>query len=91
MRVQYERKHQYLRYLSERGVEAEKLELVETSIRKLSTKIRISIQVVGTISNKINQLRDGELWLRVCEIISGYVFAALFIYLFCFEILLLSM
>ncbi|KAG6505349.1 hypothetical protein ZIOFF_037705 [Zingiber officinale] len=71
MRVQYERKRQDLRYLSERGAEAEKLEAVETSIRKLSTKIRISIQVAGTISNKINQLRDGELWLRVCEIING--------------------
>ncbi|XP_074563546.1 uncharacterized protein LOC141820171 [Curcuma longa] len=72
MRVQYERKRQYLRYLSERGAETEKLEAVESSIRKLSTKIRISIQVAGTISNKINQLRDGELWLRVCEIISGF-------------------
>ncbi|XP_074556506.1 uncharacterized protein LOC141812374 isoform X2 [Curcuma longa] len=72
MRVHYERKREYLRYLSERGAEAEKLEAVETSIRKLSTKIRISIQVVSTISNKINQLRDGELWLRVCEIIRGF-------------------
>ncbi|XP_042446088.1 protein ROLLING AND ERECT LEAF 2-like [Zingiber officinale] len=72
MRVHYERKHEHLRYLSERGAEAEKLEAVETSIRKLSTKIRISIQVASTISNKINQLRDGELWLRVCEIIRGF-------------------
>lgn len=91
MRVQYERKRQYLRYLSERGAEAEKLEAVETSIRKLSTKIRISIKVVSTISNKINQLRDGELWLRVCEIIRGYVFIyCVLFYLFVFEILLVD-
>ncbi|CAD5187410.1 unnamed protein product [Musa acuminata subsp. malaccensis] len=73
IRVLYDRKCEYLRRLSERGAEAEKLEAVEISIRKLSTKIRIAIQVVGTISSKINQLRDEELWPQINELIQGYV------------------
>ena len=75
MRVLYERKHEHLRHLSERGAEAEKIEAVEIFIRKLSTKIRIAIQVVGTISSKISQLRDEELWPQVNELIHGYVTA----------------
>lgn len=73
MRVLYERKLQYLTHLSERGAEAERLGAVETTIRKLSTKIRVAIQVVNTVSSKISQLRDEELWLLIKELISGYV------------------
>ncbi|KAG6527290.1 protein ALTERED PHOSPHATE STARVATION RESPONSE 1-like [Zingiber officinale] len=72
MRVLYERKHQCLSHLSERGAEAEKLEAVETTMRKISTKLRVAIQVVDTISSKICQLRDGELWLLVKELITGF-------------------
>ncbi|XP_009392341.2 protein ALTERED PHOSPHATE STARVATION RESPONSE 1 [Musa acuminata AAA Group] len=73
MRVLYERKHEHLRHLSERGAEAEKIEAVEIFIRKLSTKIRIAIQVVSTISSKISQLRDEELWPQVNELIHGFM------------------
>ncbi|KAG6502882.1 protein ALTERED PHOSPHATE STARVATION RESPONSE 1-like [Zingiber officinale] len=72
MRVLYERKLQYSRHLSERGAEAERLDAVETTIRKLSTKIRVAIQVVDTVSSKISQLRDEELWLLIKELISGF-------------------
>ena len=72
MRTLYEQNRERLRHLSERGAEAEKVEAVETSNRKLSTKIRIAIQVVGTISSKISQLRDEELWPQVRELIDGY-------------------
>ncbi|WOK94649.1 hypothetical protein Cni_G03354 [Canna indica] len=73
MRVLYERKREHLRHLIERGSEAEKIEAVENKIKKLSTKIRIAIQVVGTISSKISQLRDDELWPEVRELIQGFM------------------
>ncbi|CAL9147731.1 protein ALTERED PHOSPHATE STARVATION RESPONSE 1-like [Musa acuminata AAA Group] len=73
MRTLYEQNRERLRHLSERGAEAEKVEAVETSNRKLSTKIRIAIQVVGTISSKISQLRDEELWPQVRELIDGFM------------------
>lgn len=73
MRVVFDGKCEQLKHLSERGAEAEKLEAVEASIRKLTTKIRIAIQVVDTISRKINQLRDEELFPQIIELIEGYV------------------
>ncbi|WOL18906.1 hypothetical protein Cni_G27703 [Canna indica] len=72
MRVLYDRKREQLKHLSERGAEAEKLEAVGTFMRKLSTKIRIAIKVVDTISSKISQLRDGELWPQTIELIQGF-------------------
>lgn len=53
------------------GAEAEKLESVEVFIRKLSVKIQIAIQIVGSISSKINRVRDEELYPQVIELIHG--------------------
>ncbi|ONK72852.1 uncharacterized protein A4U43_C04F24040 [Asparagus officinalis] len=71
MRLLHERNSKRLRHLAERGAEAQKLEEVQNLIRKLSTKIRIRIQVVDSISNKINKLRDEELWPQIDELIQG--------------------
>lgn len=73
MRLLHEKNCERLRYLADRGAEAQKLEDVEKFIKKLSTKIKIAIQVVDSISNKINMLRDNELWPRISELIEGYV------------------
>ena len=70
--MQYDKKREELKVLYERGAEAQKLEVIETSIRKLSTKISVAIQVVNAISKKINKLRDEELWPQTCELIQGY-------------------
>ncbi|KAG6526546.1 hypothetical protein ZIOFF_016536 [Zingiber officinale] len=52
--------------------EAEKLASVEVFIRKLSLRIQIAIQIVGSISCKINQVRDEELYPQVIELIHGF-------------------
>uniref|UniRef100_A0A0E0B633 DUF632 domain-containing protein n=1 Tax=Oryza glumipatula TaxID=40148 RepID=A0A0E0B633_9ORYZ len=71
MRALYDRQREELKILDEKGAEADKLEATERSIRKLSTKISIAIQVVNTISDKISKLRDEELWPQTCELIQG--------------------
>uniref|UniRef100_A0A0E0M460 DUF632 domain-containing protein n=1 Tax=Oryza punctata TaxID=4537 RepID=A0A0E0M460_ORYPU len=71
MRALYDRQREELKMLDEKGAEADKLEATERSIRKLSTKISIAIQVVNTISDKISKLRDEELWPQTCELIQG--------------------
>lgn len=71
MRVLYDRKCQELRHLDERGAEAHQIEAIEASIRKLSTRISIAIQIVNTISTKINKLRDEELWPQICQFVQG--------------------
>ncbi|KAL5221610.1 hypothetical protein ABZP36_026323 [Zizania latifolia] len=71
MRVLYDQKREELKVLYGRGAEAHKLEATEIHIRKLSTKISVAIQVVNTISKKINNLRDEELWPQTCELIQG--------------------
>ncbi|KAL6646317.1 hypothetical protein ACP70R_017925 [Stipagrostis hirtigluma subsp. patula] len=72
IRVQYDKKRQELKNLDRKGAEAHKLEAVEICIRKLSTKISVAIQVVNTISARINKLRDEELWPQTCELIQGF-------------------
>lgn len=71
MRVAHERKSRKLKRLDERGAEAHKVDSTRSMIRSLSTKIRISIQVVEKISLKINKLRDDELWPQLNELIQG--------------------
>ncbi|XP_010941397.1 uncharacterized protein [Elaeis guineensis] len=71
MRALYDRKCKQLKRLSERGEEAHKLEAVQILIRKLSTKIRMAIQIVDSISQKISKLRDDELWPQISELIQG--------------------
>ncbi|KAA3460888.1 DUF632 domain-containing protein/DUF630 domain-containing protein [Gossypium australe] len=71
MRVAYDRKSHKLRRLDQRGAEANKIESTRNTIRGLSTKIRIAIQVVDKISVTINKIRDEELWPLLNELIEG--------------------
>ncbi|KAK8314926.1 hypothetical protein V6Z12_D01G205600 [Gossypium hirsutum] len=71
MRVAYDRKCRKLKRLDERGAEANKVDSTRNIIRSLSTKIRISIQVVDKISVTINKIRDEELWPLLNELIEG--------------------
>lgn len=72
MRLLLRRSHKELRHMIERGAEAHKIDSTRSLIDKLSTKIRIAIQVVHSISKKINRLRDEELWPRMTELVLGY-------------------
>ena len=68
----YEQKRRRLKRFEERGADGRKVGPTEVNIRKLSTKIKVAIQVVDSISNRINQLRDEELWPQLVELIHGY-------------------
>ncbi|KAJ9550198.1 hypothetical protein OSB04_014243 [Centaurea solstitialis] len=71
MRLVHEEKKRRLRRLDEKGAEPHKVDATRTLVRSLSTKIRIAIQVVDKISEKINSLRDEELWPQLNEFIEG--------------------
>ncbi|XP_020580034.1 uncharacterized protein LOC110024414 [Phalaenopsis equestris] len=71
LRLLHDRKSKKLQRLDERGAEAHKIDSTQKLIRKLSTQIMIAIQVVNTISTKINMLRDEELWPQIYELIQG--------------------
>ena len=73
MRLVHEEKKRRLRRLDEKGAEPHKVDVTRTLVRSLSTKIRIAIQVVDKISEKINALRDEELWPQLNDFIEGYV------------------
>ncbi|KAK8629806.1 hypothetical protein V6N13_078634 [Hibiscus sabdariffa] len=71
IRVAYDKKSHNLKRLDQRGAEANIIDAARNSIRSLSTKIRIAIQVVDKISVTINKIRDEELWPLLNELIEG--------------------
>ncbi|MCD7463990.1 hypothetical protein HAX54_051888 [Datura stramonium] len=71
IRVLHERKSEKLKRLDQKGAEAHKVDMTRQLVRSLSTKIRIAIQVVDKISEKINKMRDEELWPQLNELIQG--------------------
>lgn len=73
MRMIHEKKCMRLKNLDERGAEAHKIESTRTLVRKLSTKIRIALHFVDSISSKISKLRDEDLWPQIAQLIQGYV------------------
>lgn len=77
MRLLHDRKTKKLQRLDERGAETHKIDATQKLIRKLSTQIMIAIQVVNSISSKINDLRDSELWPQIYELIQGYAVTVL--------------
>ncbi|KAL3350999.1 hypothetical protein AABB24_023414 [Solanum stoloniferum] len=71
IRVLHERKSEKLKRLDQKGAEAHKVDMTRQLVRSLSTKIRIAIQVVDKISEKINKMRDEELWPQLNVLIQG--------------------
>ncbi|KAH0456723.1 hypothetical protein IEQ34_014630 [Dendrobium chrysotoxum] len=72
LRLLHERNSKKLKRLDVRGAEAHKIEATQTFVRKLSTKIRIAIQIVNSITTKIDVLRDEELWPQIDGLIQGF-------------------
>ncbi|KAL8196813.1 hypothetical protein R6Q57_024467 [Mikania cordata] len=71
MRLLHEEKKRKLVRMDEKGAEPHKVDATRSLVRSLSTKIRIAIQVVEKISQKINNLRDEELWPQLNDFIEG--------------------
>ncbi|XP_072962669.1 uncharacterized protein [Typha angustifolia] len=73
MRLHLAKNSKRLKRLDQMGAEAHKIDSTRKLIKKLSTKIRITIRVVNSISSKINKLRDEELWPQINALIQGFV------------------
>ncbi|GAB2270360.1 hypothetical protein Dimus_005263 [Dionaea muscipula] len=71
LRISYEKWCKKLKHLDERGADASKIEATQASIRKLVTKIDVSIRAVEAISSRINKLRDEEFQPQIIELIYG--------------------
>ncbi|KAF8404075.1 hypothetical protein HHK36_008952 [Tetracentron sinense] len=72
LRVIYEKKCKKLKVLDDRGAESNKIDATQASIRKLLTKINVTIRTVESISSRIHKLRDEELQPQLTELIHGY-------------------
>lgn len=71
IRVLHDRKNRKLKQLYEKGADSDKIDMTRKLVLSLSSKIRIAIQVVDKVSEKINKLRDEELWPQLNELIQG--------------------
>ncbi|PWA45176.1 hypothetical protein CTI12_AA519810 [Artemisia annua] len=72
IRIMYEKMHQRLLELDANGAESSKIEAAEASIRRLTTKLNVSIKAIDAISREIHKVRDKELQPQVSELIYGY-------------------
>ena len=77
LRTIYEKQCKRLKTLDSRGAESSKIDATEASIRKLLTKMNISIRTVEAISLRIHKLRDDELQPQLAALINGYRIASL--------------
>lgn len=71
LRVSYEKQCKRLKILDDRGAESSKIDATRASIRKLLTKINVSIRAVDAISSRITVLRDEELRPQLTQLIHG--------------------
>lgn len=73
MRVIYEKKCKRLKILDDKGAESNKIDATQASIKKLLTKINVTIRTIDTISSRIHKLRDEELQPQLTELIQGFM------------------
>ncbi|GJR08000.1 nitrate regulatory gene2 protein-like protein [Tanacetum coccineum] len=73
IRIMYEKMHQRLIELDANGAESSKIEAAEASIRRLTTKLNVSIKAIDAISREIHKVRDKELQPQVSELIYGLI------------------
>lgn len=75
----YEKQHKKLKTLDEEGAEARKIDATRASMRRLLTKLDVSIKAIDTISSRIHKLRDEELQPQLTELVRGYVYSIIII------------
>ena len=71
LRTIHEKKCKQLKRMDERKADAYKIDSTRSLIWSLSTKMKISIQVIDRISITINQLRDEEFLQQINKLILG--------------------
>ncbi|XP_020535443.1 protein ALTERED PHOSPHATE STARVATION RESPONSE 1 isoform X2 [Jatropha curcas] len=69
LRIMLARIYRQMKNMGEKAAEANKLDSARTVVRTLSTKIKVSIQVIDRTSITISKLRDEELWSLINELI----------------------
>jgi hypothetical protein len=72
MRLLLAKNAKRLKYLDLKGAETDKIDKTRNLVKKLSTKIRISVRVITKVSKKINRIRDDELWPQINALVQGY-------------------
>ncbi|MFQ6628580.1 hypothetical protein Gotur_008096 [Gossypium turneri] len=65
----HSKKRSQMRILDQRGADAHRVDSTRTSIRALSTKMRVTVQVIDNIVITINKVMDEELWPQINELI----------------------
>ncbi|GER37735.1 hypothetical protein STAS_14152 [Striga asiatica] len=73
LRVVYEKQCKRLKILDEEGAEPIKIDATRASIRRLLTKLDVSVKAIDAISIRIHKLRDEELQPQVAELIHGFI------------------
>ncbi|KAL8250785.1 hypothetical protein R6Q59_034478 [Mikania micrantha] len=73
LRVIYEKMCKRLNELDAKGAESSKIDATQASIRRLLTKLHVSIKAIDTISCEIDKVRDKELQPQVNELIYGLI------------------
>ena len=81
MRLLLAKNSKRLKFLDQKGAEAQKIDATQNLVRKLSAKIRMAVRVIAKVSKKINKVRDEELWPQIMALIQGYAL------IFCLDIL----
>ncbi|KAK8585226.1 hypothetical protein V6N13_139161 [Hibiscus sabdariffa] len=69
LRIIHSKKHNQMKSLDQNGADAHRVDSTRTSIRALSTKMRVAVQVIDNIAITINKLMDEELWPQINELI----------------------
>ncbi|KAI3785347.1 hypothetical protein L1987_44463 [Smallanthus sonchifolius] len=73
LRVIYEKMCKRLNELDAKGAESSKIDAAQASIRRLMTKLNVSIKAIDAISCEIHKVRDKELQPQVSELIYGLI------------------
>ncbi|KAJ0516078.1 hypothetical protein HanHA89_Chr11g0409881 [Helianthus annuus] len=73
LRVIYEKTCKRLNELDAKGAESSKIDAAQASIKRLTTKLNVSIKAIDVISCEIDKVRDRELQPQVSQLIYGLI------------------
>ncbi|PIN00302.1 hypothetical protein CDL12_27198 [Handroanthus impetiginosus] len=73
LRLKYEKRCKKLKILDKEGVDSGKIYATQASIRRLVTKLDVSIKAIDVISSRIDKLRDEELQPKIAALIQGLI------------------
>ncbi|XP_075480758.1 uncharacterized protein LOC142521438 [Primulina tabacum] len=73
LRLMYEKQRKRLQLLDDNGAESTKIYAAQDHIRRLLTKLDVSIKAIDAISTRIQKLRDEELKPQIAILILGLI------------------